>query len=121
MKRTYFVFLAVLALNLVSCAASAKSQYKDPYPTLDILDYENNTAYEFKNENSNKLVIYIEGTSWNSVLGWKEGDQWQSVTVAYYFVDLMKDNYNILIPERLNMQIGNYYGYNPAMRRNYTL
>jgi pimeloyl-ACP methyl ester carboxylesterase len=94
---------------------------RDPYKNLNILDYGNNTAYEFLNEKSDKLVIFIDGTRWYSVLGWKEGDKWASLTSSKFFLDVFKGNTNFMIPERLNMQIGKFYLYNPDMRRNYTL
>jgi pimeloyl-ACP methyl ester carboxylesterase len=94
---------------------------RNPYENLNILDYGNNTAYEFRNEKSNKLVIFIDGTRWYSVLGWKEGDNWVSPDSSKFFLDVFEKDTNVMIPERLNMQIGKFYLYNPEMRRNYTL
>jgi hypothetical protein len=88
---------------------------------MTILNYEHNTAYEFKNGNSDKLIIYIEGTGYYSVLGWKDNNKWVNVNIGNSIVGLMRDKYTVLIPERLTMQIGVYYYYNPKMRRNYTL
>jgi pimeloyl-ACP methyl ester carboxylesterase len=89
---------------------------------MNILKYgNNNTAYEFLNNKSDKLVIFIDGTSWVSVLGWKEGNNWSSLSSSNFFLNVFRENYNFMIPERLNMQIGKYYLYNPDMRRNYTL
>jgi pimeloyl-ACP methyl ester carboxylesterase len=88
---------------------------------MDIINYGDHTAYEFSNVNSDNLVIFIDGTRWYSVLGWKEGDNWISPSSSKFFLDIFRNNTNFMIPERLNMQIGKFYLYNPEMRRNYTL
>jgi pimeloyl-ACP methyl ester carboxylesterase len=87
---------------------------------MNILKYGNNTAYEFLNRNSDKLVILIDGTRWVSVLGWKEGDNWD-LSSSYFFLTILKEKNSFMIPERLTMQIGKYYLYDPDMRRNYNL
>jgi pimeloyl-ACP methyl ester carboxylesterase len=94
---------------------------REPYGNLTTLNYETNTAYEFKNTKSDKLIIYIDGTGWYSVLGWQYEGKWGILGFSNRVVNLLQNDFNILIPERLNMQLGKYYYYNPDMRKNYTL
>jgi pimeloyl-ACP methyl ester carboxylesterase len=118
MKRILYVYILLIFIN--SCK-TFDNGIRDPYGNLTILNYENNTAYEFKNMKNDKLIIYIDGTGWYSVLGWKYGDKWGALGFSNIVVNLLQNNFNIFIPERLNMQLGKYYYYNPDMRRNYTL
>jgi pimeloyl-ACP methyl ester carboxylesterase len=103
------------------CSCKSVSNTHDPYESLTIINYGNNTAYEFLNNKSDKLVIFIDGTRWCSVLGWKEGDNWGELSSSKFFLDTFREDTNFMIPERLNMQIGKFYLYNADMRRNYTL
>jgi esterase/lipase len=88
---------------------------------MGIWNYNLFTAYEFKNNISDKLIIYIDGTSYFSVLGLKNNNNWDYVSYGYFVVNLLHSKYNILIPERLSMQIGTYYYLDPETRRNYIL
>ena len=105
-------------LFILVCSCTSMS---NPYKGLSIINYGDNTAYEFLNTKSDTLVIYIDGTQWYSVLGWKEGNNWESLSFSKFFLDIFKENANVMIPERLNMQIGKVYLFNPETRRNYTL
>lgn len=111
--------LYVLVILFCSCKTINNAQQY--YENMNIINYGNNTAYEFKNENSDKLVIFIDGTSWYSVLGWSESGTWTSLGTGAFILDIFKDTANVMLPEKLNMQIGKFYQYNPEMRRNYTL
>jgi pimeloyl-ACP methyl ester carboxylesterase len=113
------VFFLTIIVLFYSC--NSLDRVSDPYENMNLITYGINMAYEFPNTKSKKLVIYIEGTGWYSVLGWKDGDNWSSLSSSKFFLDLFKDRFNVMIPERLNMRIGTYYLYNPDMRRNYTL
>jgi esterase/lipase len=88
---------------------------------MDVFNNNHNTAYEFKNSASDKLAIYIDGTSYYSVLGYKNGSNWDYVSFGYFLVKLLRNEFVVLIPERLNMEIGKYYYLDPNIRRNYTL
>jgi esterase/lipase len=112
-------FWLVLIVLFWSC--KTLNNVQKPYENLNIINYGNNTAYEFLNKNNGKLVIFIDGTRWYSVLGWKEGDTWTSTESGKFFLDIFNKNANFMIPERLNMQIGKFYLYDPEMRKNYTL
>jgi esterase/lipase len=115
------ILYAYLLLMFTSSCKTINNSIQEPYNNLTILNYENNTVYEFKNEDNKKLVIYIDGTGWYSVLGWKHNNKWDSLGFSNTVVNLLQNDFNILIPERLNMQAGKYYYYDPQMRRNYTL
>jgi len=116
MKKIFFVAIVIW----IFCSCKTTNNFRDPYENMNIINYDNNTAYEFLNNNSDKLVILIDGTRWVSVLGWKDGTNWD-LSSSYFFLNIFRKNYNFMVPERLNMQIGKYYLYDPDMRRNYTL
>jgi pimeloyl-ACP methyl ester carboxylesterase len=116
MKKLVFGLIAIG----IFCSCKTVSNNHDPYENMSILKFGNNTAYEFLNNDSDKLIILIDGTRWVSVLGWKEEDNWD-LSSSSFFLDIFREKYNFMIPERLNMQIGKYYLYDPDMRRNYTL
>jgi pimeloyl-ACP methyl ester carboxylesterase len=93
---------------------------------MKVLDYENNTAYEFKNEKSDKLIINIEGSGWNSVLGYTYGNgkKWRKTGWWYFIVEALNSQYTILVPEKFNRILGkeyNYYYYDVETMRDYTL
>ncbi|MDR2535856.1 MAG: hypothetical protein LBD29_07490, partial [Treponema sp.] len=118
MKKRWFVGINLFLVFFFSCATFNR---KEPYPNMDIFNDNHTTAYEFKNSDSDKLVIYIDGTSYYSVLGYKNGGNWDYVSFGYFLVKLLRDDFVILIPERLNMQIGTYYYLDPEIRKNYVL
>jgi esterase/lipase len=118
--KILYLLISIFTAAFISCKTAGHGS-QDPYQNMTVLNYEDNTVYEFKHKNSDKLIIYIEGTGYYSVLGWKDNNQWGDTTTANYVVDLLQDKYNILIPERLNMKLGVYYYYNPEIRKKYTL
>lgn len=117
MKIKLFFYIFIILFS--SCKSVDNIQ--DPYKNMTILDYGHNTAYAFQNTESDKLIIYIDGTGWTSVLGWKENNRWTHLGFSNFVVNTFRSNYNVMIPERLNMQIGRGYRLNPDMRRNYNL
>jgi pimeloyl-ACP methyl ester carboxylesterase len=91
------------------------------YNNMNILTYENSSAYEFKNEKSNKLIINIEGSGWQSVLGYGDNKRWKKTGWWYYIVEEFNDKFTILVPEKLNFEMsGGYYGFDINSRKNYT-
>jgi len=128
MKRskntTFFFLFSIIAVLFVSCSTTAKTTYsynrEDPYPGMEIVRYANSQAYAFPNEESDKLLIILEGGGWESVLGEKQGNIWTSVGYCEDFIKEFKNDYTILIPEKLKRQPGIVYREDMDDRANYT-
>lgn len=86
---------------------------------MEILNYENSTAYFIPNGNSDKLIISLEGSGWQSVLGKKNEKGWEYVAVAAG-VEQYLPEYAILIPEKLKRQPGKNHINDMEDRENYT-
>ncbi len=76
---------------------------------MEILSYSNSQAYVFPNDNSDKLIIVLEGSGWSSVLGTKKNDAWTAVYYGYHFLQELNESYTFLIPEILQRQPGGFY------------
>jgi esterase/lipase len=134
MKLKFFSVFFVFILILPSCSTQKKSVYDEllnlekntnpiheQYPNMKIVDYGNNKAYEFKNENADTLAIIIEGSGFMSVLGWEENNQFQKGGLWFYLLELFKSDCSVLVLEKMNFEFGKYYRYNINTRRTYTL
>jgi pimeloyl-ACP methyl ester carboxylesterase len=134
--RFLIIVLAIIAVSIPFILSSSMFKmlttgyrakpFNIQYPNMEILNYGTNTAYEFKNENSDKLIINIEGSGWDSVLGYKYGNgkKWHKVGWWYFIVEAFNNKYTILVPEKLNRKLGkeyNYYYYDIETIRDYTL
>jgi dienelactone hydrolase len=95
--------------------------WKNPYPDMETITYDDGNVYEFKNNKSDVLIIFIEGQSWLSVLGYKYKDTWHTLGFGYYIIQFLHEEYNIMIPEKFNRQIGKDYGGDPQSRKIYDL
>jgi hypothetical protein len=128
-EKIVFVLFPILTVLFVSCATNSNATNVDtgyifnpenPYPGMEILQYGNSQAYVFPNESSDKLLIIIEGGGWDSVLGEKQGNSWVSVKYVFYFLQELRNDYTILIPEKLRRQPGMDYSKDMEDRANYT-
>ena len=93
---------------------------RNPYPGKEILRFPNSQTYLFRNNESNKLIIILEGSGWTSVLGEKQDDIWITVKLGSQFLQELRDYYSILIPEKLNRQPGANHIDDMEDRANYT-
>jgi pimeloyl-ACP methyl ester carboxylesterase len=91
------------------------------YPNMNTLIYENKRAYEFKKINADKLIIILEGSNWYSVLGYADNKKFQKSGWWYFILEEFKDDFTILVPEKLNYELGKYYYYDVDVRATYTL
>lgn len=67
---------------------------------MEILQYENTKAYEFKNISSDKLIINIEGNGWTSNLGKKGKNRWNNVKVGSQIIQVLGSTHTVFIPEK---------------------
>ncbi|MDR1986137.1 MAG: hypothetical protein LBP88_04070, partial [Treponema sp.] len=118
MKKIVACMCGSFVIILFSCATV---DLKNPYPNMETIIYDNGNIYEFKNNKSDVLVIFFEGQTWLSVLGYKYKDVWNTFGFGYYIIQFLQEEYNIMIPEKFNRQIGKDYGGEPQSRKIYAL
>lgn len=117
MKRNIFLLFFII-LIVSSCSTF---DHKNPYPNMEIIDYESNHAYLFKAHRSEKLIICLEGSGWDSNLGIKGKKRWKSTRVGGQLLQTLGDEYTILIPEKLNRLPGNVHYNDMHDRAAYTI
>jgi esterase/lipase len=115
-QKEIILYLMTILL-LYSCTTF---NHKDPYPNMEVLYYKNSHAYFFKNDTSDKLVIHIDGSGWDSVLGIKNEKKWLSTHLGAQMLQVLGEKYNFLIPEKLNREPGLVYFEDIEDRANYT-
>lgn len=80
----------------------------------DFLNY-----YSLIRENADTLMIYLDGSGYDSVMGVKDGDNWirfgMPCSLATYF-----SNYDFLTMEKINVKMGGDHFTDPAVINNYT-
>jgi hypothetical protein len=114
-KALVLVFFIIYIFS--SCATF---NHTNPYPGMEILRYGNSQAYVFKNALSNKIIINIDGSGWESVLGVKDKQKWKSTQNGAQFLQVLGGAYTIFIPEKLKRQPGMVYFADMEDRANYT-
>jgi hypothetical protein len=86
---------------------------------MQVFHYGNSHAYVFNNEASDKLLINIDGSGWDSVLGIKDEETWTTVHLGAHLLYYFGEKYTVLIPERLKRQPGLIYYTDMENRANY--
>jgi esterase/lipase len=94
-KICFFAFLFVLFVT--GCATYNK---RNPYPGMEIFQYDGARAYVFENPSSDKLIINIEGSGWTSVLGLKGEKKWYYAGVTSQLIQIARDKYTVFTPEK---------------------
>ncbi|MDR0584279.1 MAG: hypothetical protein LBG57_08035 [Treponema sp.] len=87
---------------------------------MEIVRYGGSHAYVFKNISSNKLIINIEGSGGDSVLGTRNDKRWLTTHLGAQLLQVLNDRYTFFIPEKLNRQPGLDYSGEIDDRSNYT-
>jgi predicted esterase len=115
-KKNGLLFFIIVCL-FVSCATF---NHKDPYPGMEIVHYGNSQAYVFENILSDKLIINIDGSGFNSALGIKNKRRWTVTHNGAQFLQVLGDKYTFFIPEKFKRQPGLVYDDDMEDRANYT-
>ena len=88
------------------------------YPPYETVYFTSGKGYEIKNENSDKLLITLDGgPGWISAIGQagaKTGGRFFDIILPLH------EEYNIFIPEKFNWVVGAYYLNNFNAREQYT-
>jgi esterase/lipase len=77
-------------------------------------------GYEFRRQNSKKLLIIIEGSDWCSVLGRVKNGRWIYTGMTAQIRQALSEQYTIFVPEKFNWRIGVDYFNNMTERECYT-
>jgi esterase/lipase len=115
MKKLPYIVCFFLLFN-----ACTTFNHKNPYPNMEVIQYENFKVYEFKNLSSDRLIINIEGSGWTSVLGSQGKKKWNWVGVGSQIIQVLGNKYTILIPEKWDWNPETNYWWNFNARVNYT-
>ena len=115
MRKLLLIFCFSLFFN--ACTIVNK---KNPYPNMEVLQYENTRAYEFRNLSSDKLIINIEGSGWTSVLGSQGKNGWNLVGAGSQIIQVFRDSHTILIPEKWDWDSETDYSWDLNAKINYT-
>jgi esterase/lipase len=115
LKKSLFGLIIVFLIT--SCVTF---DHKNPYPNMEIIRYGNSQAYVITNGLSDKLIINIEGSGWDSVLGIKNEKRWEQTHQGAQLFQVLGDKYSFLIPEKLNRRPGIEYSKVIDDRSNYT-
>lgn len=102
MKKS--IFAISISFILLSC------QTTDNYENLQTFKNEFANFYFLENLDSHDLVINIEGSGYESVLGLKNDDgSWKYKKSASQIINMTKKDFNVLLPEKLFYEIGKNY------------
>ncbi|MBN2223045.1 MAG: hypothetical protein JW765_00065 [Deltaproteobacteria bacterium] len=105
MLRSIISGMAGCALALL---ASCQTTALNPYPGIETRKLTSGTLYVTPSDHPT-LLIFIEGSGMNSVLGLKNGVLWDSVGFAYYVYNHYRGDFDIAIPEKLDYSFGEDY------------
>ena len=120
MKFNIKLMLVFSIIALISSCRTYSYNRKNPYPNMEIMRYSNSQAYLFFNESSDRLIILLESSGWQSVLGTRGNNIWTSVQYGAQVLQELSNYYTILIPEKLQRQPGEIYIEDAEDRANYT-
>lgn len=107
MKRCIFFFYSILLISC--CSLEISDIHQEIVDELSVYHVGNDKYYVNSSSDSNELVIYLEGSCLNSVLGIKVNNKWTSYTFSHYILDFFKEESIILIPEKPLMDAGGDY------------
>jgi pimeloyl-ACP methyl ester carboxylesterase len=115
--RPSIEILALLSALLFLSCASAPNRY----PGLDVLPAGSGSVYEFAKSGHEELLIFIDGSGYESVLGEKKNGTWISLRFGYYLAKYLGGDIDIAIPEKLRIGAGENHFKDAAFLRSYTV
>jgi len=95
-----------------------KSSYFSQYPDFNELFFTSGKGYEFKNDESNKLIIFLGSFSWGSAVQTKWSDKIIDMLLE---MPKLNERYTFFVPEKNNREIGALYGLDIKEREWYTI
>ncbi len=91
-----------------------------PYQNLKKRSIGNNNSY-LLNSNKEYLLIFLNGSGMNSVLGERKGGIWRSVEFSYFICKYYGYYYDIAIPKKPDFSLGKNYEEDANKLSNYTV
>lgn len=117
MKKILLLILTLI-IFLASCESLEVQKY---YNKIQVYENNGKSYYVVNNEKSGELIIYLEGSGLSSVLGTKVNNFWTSIHLSFFIIKHYSEHYNILIPEKLTMVMGEEYKNNKDILSSYTV
>lgn len=106
MKKQFFGIFCIIIL-IASCVTYSRS---NPYPNKRDINYNGNTVYEFRANNpSDRIIIVLEGSGWNSSLGFYSNNRWEFTEIGALLIQVLRDTHTLVIPEKWNRSPENDY------------
>lgn len=125
--RILLILIAVLAITLIGADTTDMSKkvddfYSDWNQGQIILDKNNFVNYySLIRNNSDTLMIYLDGSGYQSVMGVKEGDEWVMIGNPYGLAKNHFPRYDFLAFEKVNVKMGEDPFSETEIINNYTL
>ena len=120
MNKSKLVRLVELFLISLCIVLLGSCQTANPYHRMINAEYDSQSIYEF-NKNQRDLLIYIDGSGLNSVLGIKKNEKWESVGFSYFLVKNLDNDVELAIPEKLDYKLGYDYKNDKESLKKYTV
>jgi esterase/lipase len=112
------VLLKVIFVGVV--LTSCQTMLIKPYTNLETQLINGRNLYLTSSDNTD-LLIFVNGSGMNSVLGEKKGNKWTSLEFPYFIFKVYKNLYDIAIPEKLDFSLGENFENDPIRLSNYTV
>ena len=118
-KKIFFLIVILLALLIINCKHNEKPIEEEQefsitvsyhpqrkYPDYNELFFSGGKGYEFRNDESNKLLIVLEGGGTESAIG----NLMVGRGIDYLLsVNELRERYTFFVPEKFNRMIGMNY------------
>ncbi|MCL2215165.1 MAG: alpha/beta hydrolase [Treponema sp.] len=106
------------SLQIRGLISSIRDYHFSQYPDFNELYFSGGKGYEFRNNTSDRLIIYLGGFGWGSATEAKWSNKLIDVFLA---VKELTDRYTFFVPEKFEREIGVLYGLDTEERHRYTI
>jgi pimeloyl-ACP methyl ester carboxylesterase len=128
------VLLGILVLGLNNFAVPRPQEVRPPDPLAAIGEHYRLWDFEtvqlgddvahygyLRRGNGKTLLVYIDGSGYRSAFGEREGDRWIQPGMPASFGMSILPEYDLLVPEKLNVTIGGVHDRDPSVIEEYTV
>lgn len=119
-KKICWLFILLLVCTMVMSGCVRYDNLKQ-HTIIRGNDFINYYILREGNKNKENLIVYIGGSGYGSVLGLKEDGRWKETTLAYTLHNTLLSDFDILIPEKMNIKMGKNHRNERKILENYTL
>jgi len=112
------VMVSLFLLLLVSSCTSFLVGFH--YQNMQIVLNPAGTGYLFPGSNPHRILVYLDGSGMNSVLGIRQGPVWISTGFLYYILRFFSGPMSVYVPEKPGMQPGGDYSSDDIVQFRYT-